>query len=466
MTDSSPASPFSTHSTTFPADFAWGAATAAYQIEGASQEDGKGLSVWDMMCRKPGAIFRQHTGDVACDHYHRVTEDVALMKQIGLQAYRFSTAWTRVLPEGTGKVNEAGLAFYDRLVDEMLAAGVEPYLTLFHWDYPLALYQRGGWLNPESPEWFAEYAELMGRRLGDRVKHWITLNEPQCFVGMGHLLGLHAPGDKLELSQVLRGAHHSLLAHGRAVQVLRSVCPSGTKIGFAPTYTSRIPATESAADIEAARECYFGVDPDSVWSLALWADPAYLGTYPEQAYRVFGSRLPVITESERAVIQQPVDFLGCNIYTGVKVSRNEDGSIRQHDKEAGNPVGTLGWLELEEQSLYWAARFQTERYGRRPFVITENGFASTDWVQRDGKVADPQRIDYTARYLKCLHRAVREGIPLGGYFHWTLMDNFEWAEGYRARLGLIHVDYATQQRTLKESAYWYRDVIASRGAKL
>jgi beta-glucosidase len=450
----------------FPSDFIWGAATAAYQIEGASREEGKGPSVWDMMCRKPGAIFRNHTGDNACDHYHRYLEDVAMMRQMGLQAYRFSVSWPRVLPQGTGKINEAGLAFYDRLVDALLEAGIEPCLTLFHWDFPLALYHRGGWLNSDSPKWFADYAEIVGKRLGDRVKWWITLNEPQVFVGQGHLQGTHAPGDKLEMSQVLRVVHHTLLAHGGAVQALRRACSQKVKIGFAPTYGATLPATESEPDIAAAREAAFTVGTGSVWSLALWTDPIYLGEYPSQAYKVFKGQMPEVKEGDFNLIQQPLDFLGCNVYSAVKISRGRDGEIVWHDKQPGNPVGSLGWLEVEDDALYWAARFQSERYGRLPFVLTENGYSGTDWVARDGQVHDPQRTDFIARYLTGLRRAANEGIPLGGYFYWSLLDNFEWAEGYRPRFGLVHVDYATQKRTIKDSALWYRDVIATHGRNL
>ena len=424
------------------------------------------MSVWDMMCRKPGAIYRNHTGEVACDHYHRYLEDVAIMQQIGLKAYRYSVSWPRVMPEGTGRINKAGIAFYDRLVDSLLEAGIEPYLTLFHWDYPLALYQRGGWLNPDSARWFADYAALLGKHLGDRVKWWITLNEPQCFVGLGHLGGKHAPGDKLEFSQVLRVMHHSLLAHGRAVQALRGACPPDAKIGFAPCYNSRMPATESAPDIDAAREAYFAVDPDSVWSMALWADPVYLGDYPARAYEVFKDKMPEITGDELKIISQPLDFLAGNVYSGTKTSRGADGAVLSHEKVPGAAIGTMEWMEMEEDSLYWAARFQTERYGRLPFFVTENGYSGTDWVARDGKVHDPQRIDFVARYLTGLQRAAGEGIPLGGYFYWSLLDNFEWAEGYRPRFGLIHVDYETQKRTIKDSALWYRDVIEANGANL
>jgi beta-glucosidase len=446
----------------FPSDFNWGAATAAFQIEGASREDGKGLSVWDMVCAKPGAIYRNATADMACDHYHRYREDIAIMEEIGLTAYRFSVSWPRILPDGTGRVNEKGLSFYDRLVDALLEAGIEPYLTLFHWDYPLSLFQRGGWLNADCPMWFAEYAQVVARRLGDRVRFWITLNEPQCFIGAGHLGESHAPGSRLEISQALRAVHHSLLAHGRAVEVLRTACSQPVRIGICLTSAIRTPATESAADIATAREAYFQVERD-LSCVSLWGDPVYLGKYPAQACEVFKGKMPDVTSDDLRVISAPLDFLGCNTYTAMKVTKDKDGKLIYLDKPAGNPVATLGWLDIEEDALYWAARFQSERYGGLPFLVAENGFAGTDWAARDGKVHDPQRSDFIARYLTGLQRAAREKIRLAGYFYWSLLDNFEWTEGYRPRFGLVHVDYETQERTIKDSAYYYREIIATNG---
>ncbi len=334
--------PADTHTSPFPASFAWGAATAAYQIEGVWDEEGKGPSVWDMMCQKAGAVFLNHHGQVACDHFHHWREDVGLMKDIGLKAYRFSVSWPRVVPEGTGKINEAGLGFYDRLVDHLLESGIEPYLTLFHWDFPLGLYQSGGWLNRESAQWFGECATLMGSRLGDRIKHWITLNEPQCFVGLGHHEGLHAPGDKLEISQVLRVVHNVLIAHGTAVQALRAACPGPIRIGMASASTAQVPATESLPDIEAAREVFFGVRSDSVYNIGIWADPIHLGEYPAEAYTHFKEAMPKVAAGDMETIRQPLDFIGFNSYTGCKVSRDPDGKPHSHPKQPGNPVGTLG----------------------------------------------------------------------------------------------------------------------------
>src|SRR4051812_33560387 len=294
----------------FPNEFVWGAAAAAYQIEGTGKDSGRGACVWEMFCRKEGAVYSGHTGDVACDHIHRWREDIAIMKQLGLQAYRLSISWPRVLPDGTGAINERGLAFYDQLIDGLLEAGITPYVTLFHWDYPYELYCRGGWLNPESPQWFAQYTEVMAKRLGDRVKHWITLNEPQCFIGLGHREGIQAPGLKLGWMDVLRAVHHSLMAHGRAVQTLREHCTLKPIIGWAPVGVTSFPATDSPADIEAARRRTYTADERHLWSNTLFSDPVCLGHYPEEALRVWGRDFPKVTPAELDVIHQPIDFYG------------------------------------------------------------------------------------------------------------------------------------------------------------
>jgi beta-glucosidase len=448
----------------FPSDFVWGAAAASYQIEGAIAEDGKGLSVWDMFCRKQGAVFEAHNGDVACDHYRRFQSDVELMREMGLKGYRFSVSWPRVMPEGTGAVNDRGLDFYDRLVDALLAAGVEPYLTLFHWDYPLALYQRGGWLHPDSPQWFADYARVVVERLSDRVTSWMTLNEPQCFTLLGHETAVHAPGDKLETSQVLRTTIHSLLAHGRATQALRAGARRPLKIGFAPVGNTSIPASDSEADRRAAREHMFACDGSSAWANSWWMDPVFLGKFPEEALATWSGKLPPLGPRELDVIHQPLDFCGTNIYWGTVVRAGRDGKPEVVSKLPGAPMNAMGW-PLTPEALYWGPKFFFERYGK-PIVITENGITLRDAVSVDGRVHDAGRVDYMTRYLRQLERASTEGVPVQGYFHWSIMDNFEWAEGYKERFGLIHVDYATQQRTLKDSAYFYKDVIASNGAAL
>ena len=451
----------------FPDNFAWGAATSAYQVEGAAYTEGKGLSVWDAMCRRPGKIWEGQNGEIACDHYRRFQEDVALMGEIGLKAYRFSVSWPRVMPQGTGPVNECGLGFYDRLVDELLAAGIAPWLTLFHWDYPYDLYLRGAWMNPDSPKWFGEYAALIAERLGDRVSHWLTLNEPQCFIGIGHYGDTHAPGDKLSLSASLLAGHHALLGHGMAVQAIRAHSRNTVSIGWAPVGVVTMPETESPADIEAARKQMFSADTvpwNPLWNNTWWSDPVFLGHYPEDGLLLYGEAAPKFTDAEMALIRQPLDFCGANIYNGQVFKAGADGKPEKVEHPPGYPHSLFLW-KMTPSSLYWGPRFLAERY-HRPVVVTENGMSCHDWVSLDGAVHDPQRIDFTTRYLRELGRAIADGVDIRGYLHWSLMDNFEWAEGYKHRFGLIHVDFATQKRTLKDSARWYREVIASNGRLL
>ncbi|HEX8372271.1 MAG TPA: GH1 family beta-glucosidase [Chthoniobacterales bacterium] len=470
----------------FPSDFLWGAATASYQIEGAHDADGKGLSVWDMMSRKEGAIPNGVTGDIACDHYNRMKEDVAMMKEMGLKAYRFSISWARILPEGTGAVNQKGLDFYSALVDELIAAGIEPCATLYHWDLPLALHHRGGWMNRETADWFANYATIVGQALGDRVKWWMTLNEPSVFIVCGYVDGNHAPGLKISVTEALRCMHHTLLAHGKGTIALRAACAKPIKIGMAPAGYSKIPDTETPEDIEAARRSLFNVSGQSLWDVSLWMDPVFLGKYPEEGAAVFKSKWHNPSEEDLKIIHQPLDFIGFNCYSGIRVRAGggEKEGVRATSLGGGgkaasaasedlpyrqeHPTGQLSWLMVAPEALYWQARFYNERYGngKLPVIITENGFCSGDWIGVDGRVHDAARIEYLYSYLRDFKRAAAEGIPLGGYFQWTLMDNFEWAEGYKPRFGLVHVDFATQKRTWKDSAYWYRDVIASNGANL
>ena len=457
---------------TFPNNFTWGAATASYQIEGAAYEDGKGLSVWDMMCRNPGRIWEGQTGEIACDHYHRYKEDVSLMKAIGLKAYRLSLSWPRIMPAGTGAVNEKGLEFYDKLVDELLAAGIEPWVTLFHWDLPYELYCRGHWLNPDMPNWFADYTRVVVDKLSDRVTNWMTLNEPQCFIGLALQLGMHAPGDRLALPEVLRAGHHTLLSHGRAVQVIRASAKSPAQIGWAPVGVATIPASDSAADVEAARKAMFTIEYRSatgtpgvdVWNNAWWGDPVALGKYPDDGLEAYGNAVPKFSEDDMKTISEPIDFYGANIYNGATIRAGDDGRPEKPGRADGFPITALKW-GVTPDCLYWAPKFLHERY-KLPIVITENGMSNADWVSLDGKVHDPLRIDFLQRYLLALGRAIQDGVDVRGYFLWSIMDNFEWAEGFKERLGIIHVDYPTQKRTLKDSAYWYQKVIESNGTHL
>lgn len=456
----------------FPETFTWGAATASYQIEGGWDADGKGPSVWDMISQTPGRILNGDSGDVACDHYHRYEEDVALMRTMGLKGYRFSLSWPRILPNGTGEVNEAGLAFYDRLIDALLAAGIEPWVTLFHWDLPSALFSRGGWLNADSPKWFEEYARVCVDRFSDRVSNWMTLNEPQCFIGLGLEKGTHAPGVTVPLPSVLQAGHHALLAHGRAVSVIREHAKKTPVIGWAPVGVVSAPASGSDADWQAATARMANITTkeegnfSDCWNNTWWGDPVMLGQYPEDGLRKFGTAVPTVAAGDMELISQPMDFYGANIYScgTVRAKADAPGGFEVLEREAGYAQTMYDW-PVTPEALYYGPKFFHERYGK-PIVITENGMAGMDWVATDGRVHDPQRIDFTRRYLRELNRACGDGIPVTGYFHWTLLDNFEWHKGYKMRLGLIYVDFPTGQRTLKDSAHWYAEVIRTNGACL
>lgn len=450
----------------FSENFVWGAATSAYQIEGAVKEDGKGEHIWDVYVKEPGHIYGGHNGNSACDHYHRFREDVGVMKEIGIMAYRFSIDWSRVLPEGFGSVNESGIAFYDSLIDELLKNGIEPYITLHHWELPYEIYKRGGWMNPQIVEWFGEYARLIAGRFSDRVTRFFTLNEPQCFVGLGYLTGDHAPGIKAPLRDTFEMAHNALKAHGRAVQMLRQYGKQRLTVGYAPTCGMCYPETEKAEDIEAARQALFAMNQDDrnwTWNVSWWSDPVLLGNYPEEGLKRYEPYLPRITDEDMKLIAEPIDVYGQNIYNGRCIRMGRDGMPEEVKRCEGFPKTAVLW-PVTPEALYWGPRFLYERY-RKPIYITENGMSCHDVVSIDGKVHDPNRTDFLARYLKELKRAAGE-IDLRGYFHWSLMDNFEWEKGYSERFGLVYVDYQTQKRMKKDSAYWYQDVIRSNGAKL
>lgn len=448
----------------FPEHFLWGAAAAAYQIEGAAFEDGRGRSVWDDFCDQPGMVEQGHTGEIACNHYHRYSEDVAIMKAMGLAAYRFSISWPRVLPEGVGSMNEAGVDFYDQLTDELLAAGITPYATLFHWDFPSALFAKGGWLNRDSAAWFGEFASLMVQRLGDRVHNWITLNEPQVYIHLGHRDGEHAPGLKLSLSEQLLAGHNTLRAHGKAVEAIRAGTPEPATIGYTGVGRAICPVNMDPATIQAAREGTNSVQADHHFSNTWWFDPVCLGSYPEEGLAAFGADVPDFPDSDLQEINQPIDFIGLNIYQGGMVSVDDEGKSCDVPHPVGHPITTFDWPVVPE-ALRWGPFFAHERY-QLPVYITENGLSSMDWISRDGKVHDANRIDFTARYLEQLQLAIADGADVRGYFHWSIMDNFEWAKGYTKRFGLVYVDYATGERTVKDSGEWYGQVIRSNGAIL
>lgn len=399
---------------------------------------------------------------MAIDFYHRWREDVALMKEMGLNAYRFSISWSRVLPQGTGPVNETGLQFYRDLCDELLRNGIQPLVTLYHWDLPTALYRKGGWKNPESHNWFAAYTDVVSRALGDRVRYWMTFNEPQMFCGLGLQIGVHAPFERNEDADLMIITRNVLLAHGEAVRILRKNCP-GAKIGIAPTGDCCLPEDDSPLAVEKARDRSLSPYPNYLMSNTWWADPIFLGRYPAWAKGELGTLLYPMNAEEWALVSQPLDFYAFNCYQNT-VDLIPDPASYPECAGQGSPRTAIGW-NITPDVLYYASKFWFERYGL-PVLITENGFANNDFVMLDGKVYDPQRIDFLHRYLRQVARALEDGIPVLGYSYWSLFDNFEWAAGYDVRFGLIHVDYATQQRTLKDSALWYRDVIATNGDNL
>jgi beta-glucosidase len=459
----------------FPKSFIWGVAAAAYQIEGAADKDGKGLSVWDVFCKKPGAVWNGHTGNVACDHYHRYKEDIKIMKQLGVQAYRLSLSWPRLMPHGTGKVNPRGVDFYSRLLDALLAAGITPYVTLFHWDYPYDLFCRGGWLNNDCSDWFADYTRVAVENFSDRVKHWMTLNEPNGFVWAGHQLGIHAPGLTLGPTEQLRIIHNILLSHGKAVQVIRALAPQNSTADFVLSGGgAKIPASNKKVDVEAARRATFSIkNAKSAGSFNVgeywWLDPVYLGRYPQDGLTAFAPYLPEIKPGDMKIISQPLDHFCVNIYKGEKVRINAQGQTEPAPLPVGAPLVSADKVfmwPLTPEALYWGPKFYYERY-KKPIMITENGMGSVnDWVSKDGRVHDAPRVDFLHRYLSELKRACADGVHVRAYFQWSILDNFEWSAGYKERYGLVYVNYETQERILKDSAHWYKDVIKTHGKNL
>ena len=442
-------------------DFLFGVAASAYQIEGAYNEDGKGVSIWDVYTRRGNTIVNGENGNIACDHYHRMKEDVALMKKIGVKAYRFSVAWTRILPNGIGEVNQKGIDFYNSLIDELIANGIEPYLNLFHWDLPLALFKKGGMMNREFADWFAEYAKVVVENFSDRVKHYMTFNEPQCIID-GHVGSNRAPGLNLSLEEAIPTVHNMLLAHGKAVDVMRKYAKQDIYISYAATGFATYPASENEEDIEAAREYMLGKIPDGIhWvtTIAWFTDPIILGKYPEKVLPKFGKYLPEGWENDLKQIYRPLDYFSFNYYQGFKVSAKE-GFVK---RETGAKINSLNW-PVTPECIRWSTRFLYERYNL-PIYISENGICGHEWVSDDGKVHDNFRIDFIKWHLEQIEKAIADGVDIRGYFYWSFMDNFEWAEGYNERFGLIFVDYETQKRTIKESGYWYKRLIETNTTK-
>jgi beta-glucosidase len=421
-------------STNFGPDFVWGAATASYQIEGAAREDGRGESVWDRFCATPGKVRNGDDGSVACDFYHRYREDIALMGELGLGAFRFSIAWPRVLPEGRGRVNQRGLDFYDRVVDELLENEITPFVTLFHWDTPQALEDRGGWPVRATAEAFVEYAEVVARRLA-----WV-----------GHGWGMHAPGRKSE-ADALATAHHLLLSHGLSVEVLRRESP-GSQVGITLNLDHAYPASADPADVAAARQ----VDGfNNRWFL----DPVFRGSYPEDMLQMFGDNVPEGVEEDLPTIAAPLDFVGVNNYTRSVVRADPDGGRPIFVRNPGSQYTDMDW-EVAPDGLHDLLVRLSADYDPKAIYVTENGAAYPDVRGHDGRIQDGERQDYLDAYIGAVGRALEAGVPMKGYFVWSLLDNFEWAWGYWKRFGLVYVDYPTLERVPKESFYWYRELIA------
>jgi beta-glucosidase len=435
---------------TFPAAFLWGAATSAYQVEGAVAEDGRGESIWDRFTATPGTIANGDTGRIACDSYHRHALDVGLMRELGLDAYRFSIAWPRVVPDGRGPTNERGLDFYDRFVDELLANGVEPFVTLYHWDLPQALEDHGGWTSRETVDAFADYTKRVAARLGDRVRHWITANEPWVVSWLGYGLGEHAPGRASDADAVA-AAHHVLLAHGRAVEVIRHELPDAS-VGITLDLVPMHPLTASAADGDAAR---LEDATRNRWFL----DPVLRGSYPDDAPLSLHELLPPSAGEDLATIAQPLDFLGVNYYRRHVIGASPGGGPPTVVPPDDAELTGMGW-EVYPDALHELLVRLRDEYDVPPLYITENGAAFAD-SRSNGRVDDPRRTAYLAGHLDAIAQAIEDGVPVAGYFVWSLLDNFEWTRGFSQRFGLVYVDFATLERVPKASFAWYRDFIAT-----
>ena len=438
--------------TIFPPDFQWGVATSAYQIEGAASEDGRGLSIWDVFAATPGAVYQRQNGNIADDHYHRMREDVALMAELGIRSYRFSVAWPRVIPEGTGPTNPLGLAFYDRLVDTLLEHHIEPTLTLYHWDLPLVLHDRGGWLSRNTALAFAEYADVVSRRLGDRVKRWITLNEPFCASYLGYGIGKHAPGLRDPQSAFI-AAHHLLLGHGLAVARIRANVPQA-QVGITLDL-SAVSAADERVETQAA------VEKQDRFKNRWFLDPLFRGSYPEQLFAEQHVAPPPIQEADMAIISTPTEFLGVNYYFRDLISYDSEapGSVRRIYPVPGSSYTAMKWEVYPQGLTDLLARLQRD-YAPAAIYITENGAAYEDEWDGGDQIDDHERQQYLASHIGAVGRAIEMGVPVRGYFVWSLMDNFEWGEGYAKRFGLVYVDYPTQRRIVKDSGYWYRDFLA------
>lgn len=440
---------------TFPARFMWGTATSAYQVEGATTEDGRGLSIWDTFAATPGTTHNGANGAIAADHYHRMEQDVALMAELGLNAYRFSVAWPRILPEGVGNVNERGLDFYDRLVDALLARNITPLLTLFHWDLPVPLHDRGGWLNRDTAYAFADYAEVVARRLGDRVEQWITHNEPWCASYLAYGTGEHAPGMR-DMRSAAVAAHHLLLSHGLAVPRIRAAAGPAKSVGITLNLASIYGSGDDPQTLDA-------LDAADAQMNRWFLDPVFFARYPERVFRDLGAPPPPIHEGDMQVIATPIDFLGVNYYQPMRVrgaapAAGSGAVVQFSGRQPGVTYTEMGW-EVYPAGLKDLLLRVTRDYKPARLLVTENGAAFADEWSGGDSVSDPQRQAYLERHISEMAEAYRQGVPLEGYFVWSLLDNFEWAHGYTQRFGIVYVDYPTQRRILKDSGRWYSELV-------
>ena len=440
---------------TFPADFLWGSATASYQVEGAVKEDGRGPSIWDTFSHIPGKVHAGDTGDVADDYFHRYKQDIALMKSLGLRSCRFSISWSRIFPTGTGASNPKGMDFYERMVDSLLEAGIQPFCTLYHWDLPQALEDKGGWRNRDTAKQFADYAGYTAGKLSGRVKQFMTMNEMRTFVEQGYGLGVHAPGLKLNRKDLAQLTHHVVLGHGLSVLAIRANTRPGTQVGIADNPVPTCPVIEDARHIEASRKAFRQEN-------AMYLTVIEEGRYTDEYLKRLGADAPIFTPDELKTISSPLDFVGINVY--------QPEWIRADDSELGYqivpfpasyPTMFSPWLKFGPEGLYWAPKHTADLWNVKQIYITENGCSSTDTIAADGQVYDTDRVMFLRNYLTQLQRGIADGVPVRGYFLWSLLDNFEWADGYEKRFGITYVDFATQKRTPKLSAQFYKEVIAA-----
>ncbi len=443
----------STPSYSFPRNFVWGVATAAPQIEGAATVDGRGESIWDRFAATPGHVANGDTPSVACDHYHRFRSDFKLMRRLGIRHHRLSVAWPRIFPQGRGAFNAKGLEFYQRLIDAMLKENITPWVTLYHWDLPQALEDEGGWRIRSTVEAFAIYAQTVVRALGDRVKNWITLNEIPCFIGLSYQRGIHAPGARENQQIVNQAYHHALLAHAHGVSAVREHGGRGARVGLVHNPDVPIPVTETSRDIAAAEKLF---SQGNAHILA----PIYLGRYPSSYLRAAGINRPQVQRGDLSAIAQPTDFLGLNVYSGNFVRAGRNGNPETLTLPGNYPRADLAWLNHAPQSIYWALRHAHMLYAPKALYVTENGAGYEDQPNADGEIIDLHRRDYVRNHLIAVHRTIEDKLPVRGYFLWSFLDNFEWAEGYVKRFGIIYNDFKTQRRTPKLSAQWYARVIA------